>query len=87
MGCLDGSHLLLAPHRPEHDGTVGTSGGEELLVNRVPAEGQGLPLVTPERLEVLLQVADVENLKQVVTGSRQQPIPIFVPPVKTGLTL
>ena len=56
-------------------------------MNRVPAEGQGLPLVTPERLEVLLQVADVENLKQVVTGSRQQPVPIFVPPMKTSLTL
>ena len=45
-------------------------------------EGEGLPLVTPERLEVLLQVADVENLQQVVTGGRQQPVPIFVPPVK-----
>lgn len=39
----------------------------------------GLLLVTPEHLQLLLQVPDVEQFAQVVTRGRQQPVTVQVP--------
>lgn len=48
-------------------------------MNGVPRDGTGLLLVAPEHLHLLAEIADVEQLEQVVSAGSHQPIAVVVP--------
>lgn len=64
---------------PEHDRPIRAATGKESLVDRMPRHARSLLLVPPERLNLLAQVPQVEQLQQVVPRRCYQPVSVFVP--------
>lgn len=64
---------------PEHDRPVRAAAGKQSLVDRMPRHARSLLLVSPERLNLLAQVPQVEQLQQVVPRRRYQPVSVLVP--------
>lgn len=71
--------LLHSPHVPEEDGAIRAPRAEESLVDRVPGHGTGLLLVSTEHLHLFAEISDVEQLQQVVSAGRDEPVAVLVP--------
>jgi len=67
------------PNIPEQNGAIGAARAKETLVYGMPGYRAGLLFVATEDLHLLTQVANVEELEQVIPGRGDQPVAIVIP--------
>lgn len=67
------------PNIPEQNLTVWSAWSEKSFVNRMPCNSAGFFLVSPERLKILFEIAQVEELQQMIARSCDKPVSVVVP--------
>lgn len=78
------AQLLVSTTQPEEYGAISTSAGKHLFIDWMPRDGTGVLFMASERLDLFLQVPDIEQLAQMVPGRTDQPVAIKLIPLQVG---